>query len=112
MHGVRQSKEVGAGHQYDDGEVVIKDEMVTNFADGQRKSNEKAWADGEFMIQSIDPSEEGNNLWQRLGPEKQNARGAVVVEVEKVARDLKMVLDTVRTAKFCRLLLGAVPRPG
>ena len=49
-------------------------------------------------------------MWQRLGPEKQNARGAVVVEVEKVARDLTMVLDTVRTAKFCRLMLGTVPQ--
>ena len=49
-------------------------------------------------------------MWQRLGPEKQNARGAVVVEVEKVARDLTMVLNTVRTAKFCRLLLGAAPQ--
>jgi hypothetical protein len=49
-------------------------------------------------------------MWQRLGPEKRNARGAVVVEVEKVARDLTMVLNTVRTAKFCRLLVGTVPQ--
>jgi hypothetical protein len=34
----------------DDGEVIIRDEMVTNFIgksiDAQRKSNEKIWEDG------------------------------------------------------------------
>ena len=33
-----------------------------------------------------------------------------MVEVEKVARDLTMVLNTVRTAKFCRLILGSIPQ--
>jgi len=64
---------------------------------------------GNQLVDEQDP-EGGDVMWQRLGPEKQNARGAVVVEVEKVARDLTMVLNTVRTAKFCRLLVGTVPQ--
>ena len=42
----------------------------------------------------------------RLAPHSHNSRGAVVVEVEKVVRDIQMLFDTTKMAKFCRVLLG------
>jgi hypothetical protein len=42
----------------------------------------------------------------RLAPHSHNSKGAVVVEVEKVVRDIQMLFDTTKMAKFCRVLLG------
>jgi hypothetical protein len=63
MQGVRQSKDVRS--QMDDGEVIIRDEtIINNFVgksiESQRKSTEKTWEDGQFMMQSQEPVEEGN----------------------------------------------------
>ena len=49
----------------DDGEVIIRDEtIINNFVgksiESQRKSTEKTWEDGQFMMQSQEPVEEGN----------------------------------------------------
>ena len=88
---------VGVRNSQDDDQVVIKDETI--LTQGQ-------W---EEISRPQESAEAGLDMWAKLGPEKQNARGAVVVEVEKVARDLTMVLNTVRSAKFCRLILGAMP---
>jgi len=50
--------------------------------------------------------EEGKNLLNRLAPQSTNSKGAMVVEVEKVVRDLTMLTRTVKMAKFHRILLG------
>lgn len=42
----------------------------------------------------------------RLAPHSHNSRGAVVVEVQKVVRDIQMLFETTKMAKFCRVLLG------
>lgn len=36
-----------------------------------------------------------------------NSRGQVVVEVDKVVRDLSMLHKTIKMAKFYRILIGA-----
>jgi len=36
-----------------------------------------------------------------------NSQGAVVVEVDKVVRDLSMLHKTIKMAKFYRILVGA-----
>lgn len=46
------------------------------------------------------------SLIGRIEPQTQNSKGAVVVEVEKVVRDLQMLYETTKIAKFCRLLIG------
>lgn len=46
------------------------------------------------------------SLIGRIEPQNQNSKGAVVVEVEKVVRDLQMLFETTKMAKFCRLLIG------
>ena len=45
-------------------------------------------------------------LLDRLAPNKVNAEGAIVVEVEKVVRDLIMLHRTIKSAKFYRTLIG------
>jgi hypothetical protein len=45
-------------------------------------------------------------LLNRLAPNRVNAKGAIVVEVEKVVRDLLMLHRTVKSAKFYRVLVG------
>jgi hypothetical protein len=46
------------------------------------------------------------SLIGRVAPQTQNSKGAVVVEVEKVVRDLQMLYETTKMAKFCRVLIG------
>jgi len=45
-------------------------------------------------------------LMDRLAPNRVNAEGAIVVEVEKVVRDLIMLHRTIKSAKFYRTLIG------
>lgn len=45
-------------------------------------------------------------LLDRLAPNRVNAEGAIVVEVEKVVRDLIMLHRTIKSAKFYRTLIG------
>jgi len=51
-------------------------------------------------------------LLNRLAPNKVNAKGAIVVEVEKVVRDLLMLHRTIKSAKFYRVLVGTVYMQG
>lgn len=48
----------------------------------------------------------GKALLKRLAPQEVNSKGAVVVEVEKVVRDLSMLHKTIKMAKFYRILVG------
>ena len=43
---------------------------------------------------------------KRLAPQEVNSKGAVVVEVAKVVRDLSMLHRTIKMAKFYRILIG------
>ena len=45
-------------------------------------------------------------MLKRLAPQEVNSRGAVVVEVDKVVRDLSMLHKTIKMAKFYRILVG------
>lgn len=49
----------------------------------------------------------GQFLLDRLAPNKVNSQGAIVVEVEKVVRDLLMLHRTVKSAKFYQVLVGS-----
>lgn len=51
-------------------------------------------------------------LLNRLAPNKVNAKGAIVVEVEKVVRDLLMLHRTIKSAKFYRVLIGSTVMQG
>lgn len=46
-------------------------------------------------------------LLNRLAPNRVNEKGAIVVEVEKVVRDLIMLHRTIKSAKFYRVLIGS-----
>ena len=46
-------------------------------------------------------------MLKRLAPQEVNSKGAVVVEVEKVVRDLSMLHKTIKMAKFYRILVGS-----
>lgn len=45
---------------------------------------------------------------KRLAPQEVNSRGALVVEVDKVVRDLSQIHKTIKMAKFYRILVGSV----
>ena len=62
--------------------------------------------DGDVLQDTMSHEEEGENILTMLAPHITNSKGAVVVEVEKVVRDLVMVTKTIRGAKFYRVLLG------
>lgn len=47
-------------------------------------------------------------LLKRLAPQEVNSKGAVVVEVEKIVRDLSMIHKMIKMAKFYRILVGSV----
>ena len=53
-----------------------------------------------------DDRQRGIALLKRLAPQEVNSRGAVVVEVDKVVRDLSMLHKTIKMAKFYRILVG------
>ena len=46
-------------------------------------------------------------MLRRLAPQEVNSKGAVVVEVDKVVRDLSMLHRTIKVAKFYRILLSS-----
>jgi hypothetical protein len=52
-----------------------------------------------------------DSLIGRVAPSNLNNKGAVVVEVEKVVRDLEMLFETAKMAKFCRVILGETGQP-
>ena len=54
-----------------------------------------------------DDQQRGKALLKRLAPQEVNSKGAVVVEVEKVVRDLSMLHKTIKMAKFYRILVGS-----
>lgn len=63
-------------------------------------------------IQDMDDDKaRAQNLLNKLAPTRVNQKGAIVVEVEKVVRDLIMVHRTVKTAKFFRVLVGTGVSP-
>ena len=67
--------------------------------------------DDEVIIrgstQELDEDKQkAQNLLNKLAPTKQNAQGAIVVEVEKVVRDLVMLHRTIKSAKFYRILIS------
>lgn len=45
-------------------------------------------------------------MLRRVGP-LPNARGVLVVEVDKACRDLKMLTRTVRMSKFYKVIVGS-----
>ena len=47
----------------------------------------------------------GRALLNKIGPNEVNKDGAIVVEVQKVVRDLGMLHRTIKMAKFYRILL-------
>ena len=47
-----------------------------------------------------------DQVLDQLAPHSQNSKGAIVVEVEKVVRDLIMLTKTIKSAKFFRVLMG------
>ena len=54
-----------------------------------------------------DDLQRGKALLKRLAPQEVNSKGAVVVEVEKIVRDLSMLHKTIKMAKFYRILIGS-----
>ena len=70
-----------------------------------------ATADDEVVRGSVqaqqDESQRGRALLNRLAPSEVNSRGHVVVEVDKVVRDLSMLHKTIKMAKFYRILIGS-----
>ena len=44
-------------------------------------------------------------MLRRLAPQEINSKGAVVVEVDKIVRDLSMLHKTIKMAKFYRILI-------
>ena len=56
---------------------------------------------------SYDDLRKGKALLKRLAPQEVNSKGAVVVEVDKVVRDLSMLHKTIKMAKFYRILVGS-----
>ncbi len=53
-----------------------------------------------------DDAQRGKALLRRLAPQELNSKGAVVVEVDKIVRDLSMLHKTIKMAKFYRILIS------
>jgi hypothetical protein len=51
-----------------------------------------------------DQSEDESALMRKLQPQTVNSKGTIVVEVDKVVRDLSILYETVRMSKFFSIL--------
>jgi hypothetical protein len=56
-------------------------------------------------IDEEDQQNSGGSILRRIAP-MPNSKGVLVVEVDKVIRDMKMLYKTIISAKFYRLLIS------
>lgn len=89
---------VGVG--IDDGEVVIRGSAQTGHISEMFGAEERQQA-----AQNEEENRRGRALLNKIGPNEVNRDGAIVVEVQKVVRDLGMLHRTIKMAKFYRILL-------
>ena len=104
-----QSKEFATGYLHTNQDMTAANQTGLRSIQSDVKNYTEV-LDDEVIRGSVqsefDENARGRALLKRLAPQEHNSTGQVVVEVEKVVRDLSMLHKTIRMAKFYRILLG------
>ena len=104
-----QSKEFATGYLHTNQDMTVNQTQLRSM-----QSDVKIYTEvlddevirGSVQTTEFDDAQRGKALLKKLAPQEHNATGQVVVEVEKVVRDLSMLHKTIQMAKFYRILLG------
>ena len=103
-----QSKEFATGYLHTNQDMTVNHAQLKSIQSDVKNYTEVM--DDEVIRGSVhadfDEAQHGKALLKKLAPQEHNSTGQVVVEVEKVVRDLSMLHKTIRMAKFYRILVG------
>ena len=97
-------------NEFTEGYLPTEDkENHLNHATNRSMHSQRTHASDEVIQASVGqiPQDiEEDQVLDQLAPHCQNSKGAIVVEVEKVVRDLIMLTKTIKSAKFFRVIMG------